>query len=142
MLQSYLPEHPVIEAIASGDREAFYEREIKLRQNANLPPFARFVSIIISGTEKKETEQHARALKLAAPKSGEVFLLGPAEAPMAMVRGRHRYRLLVHTSRAFDVQAWMENFHAMVALDLTSVDCGGNKVGLEPPPIGRASDEL
>ena len=112
LLQSYLPEHPVIEAIASGDREAFYEREIKLRQNANLPPFARFVSIIISGTEKKETEQHARALKLAAPKSGEVFLLGPAEAPMAMVRGRHRYRLLVHTSRAFDVQAWIRNWFA------------------------------
>ena len=112
LLQTYAPDHPVIAAIASGDREAFYEREIALRKSSNLPPYARLVSIIVSGTEKYETETHARALKLAAPQSTDVFLLGPAEAPMSLVRGRYRYRLLVHATRAFDVQgflrAWME----------------------------------
>ena len=70
------------------------------------------MALIISGTDKLAAQAHARALKLAAPAHDKVFLLGPAEAPMAMVRGRHRYRLLVHTTRSFDVQSyirrWME----------------------------------
>ena len=112
LLQTYAPDHPVIAAIASGDREAFYEREIALRQSANLPPYSRLVSLIISGEDKRDTDTHARNLKLSAPAAKDVFLLGPAEAPMALVRGRHRYRLLVHAPRSFDVQAyiraWME----------------------------------
>ena len=112
LMQTYAPEHPVIAAIASGDREAFYEREIGLRKSSNLPPFARLVSIIISGTDKRETETHARTLKLAAPQVDQVFLLGPAEAPMALVRGRYRYRLLVHAPRAFDVQTYLRGWMA------------------------------
>jgi len=110
LMQSYAPDHPVIEAIASGDREAFYEREIALRKSAGLPPFARLVSIIISALDKREAENHARALKLAAPASSEAHILGPAEAPMALVRGRYRYRLLVHASRAFDVQTYLRSW--------------------------------
>ena len=106
-------DHPVIMAIASGDREAFYEREIALRKSAGLPPFARLVAIIISGTDKRETETHAVNLKRAAPVSADVMLLGPAEAPMALVRGRHRYRLLVHAPRAFDVQAYLRRWIAV-----------------------------
>ncbi|MEE9314370.1 MAG: primosomal protein N' [Rhizobiaceae bacterium] len=112
LLQTYAPEHPVIAAIATGDREAFYEREIALRKTANLPPFSRLVALIISGTDKREAESFARALKLAAPQADGVFLLGPAEAPMSLVRGRHRYRLLIHAPRKFNVQgfirAWMK----------------------------------
>ena len=112
LLQTYAPEHPVISAIVASDREAFYEREINLRRQASLPPFARLVSLIISGTDKRETETHARALKQAAPPSSEAFILGPAEAPMALVRGRHRYRLLIHAPRKFEVQnyvrAWLQ----------------------------------
>ena len=110
LLQTYAPEHPVIAAIASGDREAFYEREIAMRRKANLPPFSRFVAMIISGTDKRETESHAKALKLAAPEAQEVFLLGPAEAPMALVRGRFRYRLLVHAPRNFDAQSYIRTW--------------------------------
>ena len=107
LLQSYAPEHPVIQAIAASDREAFYDREIGLRQSAGLPPYSRLVSIIVSGTEKREAEVHAREMKFCAPKSEDVQILGPAEAPMALVRGRFRYRLLIHTPRAFDVQGWL-----------------------------------
>ena len=110
LLQTYAPDHPVIKAITSGDREAFYARELALRKSAGLPPFARLVSLIISGTDKRETERHAMELKLAAPFMENVFLLGPAEAPIAQVRGRWRYRLLVHAPRALDVQTYIRDW--------------------------------
>ncbi|MCJ8308733.1 MAG: primosomal protein N', partial [Hyphomicrobiales bacterium] len=92
------------------DREAFYEREINMRRQASLPPFARLVAIIISGEDKRDTETHARDLKKAAPPSSDAFILGPAEAPMALVRGRHRYRLLIHAPRKFDVQSYVRSW--------------------------------
>ncbi len=110
LLQSYNPEHPVIAAIVGGDREGFYEREIAMRRQSSLPPFARLVALIISGPDKRDVEAHARALKRAAPQSSDVYLLGPAEAPMALVRGRHRYRLLVHAPRQFDVQTYIRGW--------------------------------
>ncbi len=121
LLQSYAPEHPVIQAIASGDREAFYNREIGLRQSAGLPPFARLASIIVSGTDKHETEVHARELKFAAPGTEAVHVLGPAEAPMSLVRGRFRYRLLIHAPRAFDLQNWLRTWHSNAPKERGSV---------------------
>ena len=112
LLQTYAPDHPVISAIASGDREAFYEREIALRKSSGLPPFARLVALIVSGTDKREVEAHAKALKFAAPQTDGFMILGPAEAPMALVRGRFRYRLLVHTQKTFDVQAYLRSWIA------------------------------
>ena len=111
-LQTYAPDHPVIDAIASGDREAFYEREIALRREHGLPPFARLVSIIVSATDRREAEDHARALRAAQPFIDNVMVLGPAEAPMALIRGRHRFRLLVHAPRAYDVQSYIRGWFA------------------------------
>ncbi|MEO0547992.1 MAG: primosomal protein N' [Pseudomonadota bacterium] len=121
LLQSYAPDHPVIEAIASGDREAFYEREIAMRRTASLPPFARLVSLIVSAGDKREAENHARAVRQSAPKEVDVSILGPAEAPMALVRGRYRYRLLVHAPRAFDVQTYVRSWLAVAPKERGSV---------------------
>ncbi len=111
LLQTYAPDHPVIAAIASGDREAFYENEIAMRQQHALPPFARLAALIISSEDKRQADNHARDLKAAAPleaiEAGDVLLLGPAEAPLAQVRGRWRYRILVHAGRSFDMQSWL-----------------------------------
>ncbi len=106
-LQSYQPEHPVINAISSGDAEGFYQREVDSRKTALLPPFGRLASIIISGLDRRETEKHARAVRLASPRSDQVRILGPAEAPMALVRGRYRFRLLIHSPRGFQLQNWL-----------------------------------
>ncbi|MDD9909496.1 MAG: primosomal protein N' [Ahrensia sp.] len=106
-LQSYAPDHPVIDAIRSGDREAFYEREIALRREHGLPPFTRLVSLIVSANSRNEAADHARALRLTQPRSNDVSVLGPAEAPMALIRGRHRFRLLVRAPRSFDVQSYL-----------------------------------
>ncbi len=107
LLQSYQPEHPVISAIKAADTEAFYEREIDARRLSSLPPFGRLAAIIISGQDRRETETYARALRHACPHTKEVRVLGPAEAPLALVRGRYRFRLLVHAPRSFAVQNWL-----------------------------------
>lgn len=107
LLQTYQPQHPVMRAIVSGDADAFYEREIAERERAHLPPFGRLASIIVSADSRADAEAHARALRLAAPAVKGVSILGPAEAPLALIRGRHRFRLLVHGARSSDMQAFI-----------------------------------
>ncbi len=107
LLQSWTPEHPVIQAIVSGEREAFYEKEIAARRAAELPPFGRLAAMIVSGLERGPTQSYATAIRRAAPESPTVSVLGPAEAPLAIVRGRHRFRLLVHAPRNANLQAYL-----------------------------------
>ena len=107
LLQTFAPDHPVIAAIASGDREAFYEREIAARRAAGLPPFGRLVALVVSGLDRGETQSYAAALRRTAPDAASIVVLGPAEAPLAVVRGRYRFRLLVQAPRAANVQAYV-----------------------------------
>jgi primosomal protein N' (replication factor Y) len=112
-LQTHQPEHPVMRALVSGDREAFYTREIEERERAGYPPFGRLAALIVSGGDRHETEAFARKLAVAAPLDEAVRVLGPAEAPLAIVRGRYRYRLLVKSPRAYDLpgylRGWLSN---------------------------------
>ena len=112
LLQTYQPEHPVMKALLAGDRDAFYDSEIAAREEAGLPPFGRMVAIIVSAKEGPAAEAHARKLAAHAPLSDDVRLLGPAEAPLSMIRGRHRWRLLVSSPRNFElskyVREWLE----------------------------------
>ena len=98
-----------MQAIVSGDPEAFYEREIAERERALMPPFGRLASIIISADTRAEAETHARGLRQAAPNTSGMSVLGPAEAPLALVRGRHRFRLLIHGKRNSDMQAFVKH---------------------------------
>lgn len=107
LLQTYQPDHPVMRAIISGDSEAFYTREIEERERNALPPFGRLAALIISAETRVEAENHARALRRASPISQEISVLGPAEAPLALVRGRHRFRILVHGTKRADIQAFI-----------------------------------
>ena len=116
-LQTHQPEHPVIRALIAQDRDAFYSAEIEQREKTQYPPFGRLASLVVSGEDKHEAEAYARAFARAAPKvegsSGdEVRVLGPAEAPLALVRGRHRLRLLVKSPRAFDLSAYVRDWLA------------------------------
>jgi primosomal protein N' (replication factor Y) (superfamily II helicase) len=104
LLQTYQPQHPVMQAIVSGDAEAFYERESAERQQAGLPPFGRLAGIIVSALTRGDAESHARALRRAAPEAEDIHVLGPAEAPLALIGGRHRMRLLVQGSRKSRIQ--------------------------------------
>ena len=98
-LQTHQPEHPVMRALIAQDREAFYDAEIDARERAHYPPFGRLASLVVSGEDKHDTQGYARALARAAPQQDDVRVLGPADAPLALVRGRHRLRLLVKAPR-------------------------------------------
>jgi len=107
LLQTYQPDHPVMQAIVSGDAEAFYSREIAERRTAGLPPFGRLAAIVVSAATRAEAEVHARALRRMTPAVSGIEVLGPAEAPLALLAGRHRFRLLVHGERGTDMQGFV-----------------------------------
>lgn len=107
LLQTYQPDHPVMRAIVSGDAEAFYEREIAERERAALPPFGRLAGVIVSAATRAEAEAHARGLRRAAPQASDLFVLGPAEAPLSLLGGRHRFRLLIQGERRADMQGFI-----------------------------------
>jgi primosomal protein N' (replication factor Y) len=112
-LQTHQPEHPVMRALISGDRAAFYDTEIASREKTGYPPFGRLAALIVSGADKHETESFARKLAAAAPLDDSVRVLGPAEAPLAVVRGRYRFRILIKSPRNFDlshfIRGWLAN---------------------------------
>jgi primosomal protein N' (replication factor Y) (superfamily II helicase) len=106
-VQSYNPDHPVMRAIVTGDREAFLASEIRHRQAGLLPPFGRLAALIVSARDKQLAELYARDVRRHAPPASRIEVLGPAEAPIAVVRGRHRWRLLVKAPRELDLQAYV-----------------------------------
>jgi primosomal protein N' (replication factor Y) len=114
LIQTHFPEHPVMQALVTGDREAFYEAEIAMREEAGLPPFGRLAAMIVSAKSKPEAESYARALALAAPEARLVQVLGPVEAPLAIIRARHRQRLLVKAAREADLQDYLREWLSRV----------------------------
>jgi primosomal protein N' (replication factor Y) len=111
-LQTHQPDHPVMRALISGNREAFYDSEIALRERTHYPPFGRLAAIVVSAAERHAAESYARALASVAPRDEEVRVLGPAEAPIAVMRGRHRFRLLAKAPRAYDLSAYVRDWLA------------------------------
>jgi primosomal protein N' (replication factor Y) (superfamily II helicase) len=111
-IQTHMPEHPVMDAIIKGDREAFLEREIQTRQAGLLPPYGRLAAIVISARDKATAELIARDIRNRAPPSDRIMVLGPAEAPIAVVRGRHRWRLLIKSPREMDIQSYLRAWMA------------------------------
>ena len=146
LLQTWQPDHPVIAALVSGDAERFYREESEQRRLGELPPFGRLAAIIVSAEDKGPAEAHARALARAAhglpaekgwrvaPLGGqarddEITLLGPAEAPIAMLRKRHRFRLAAKAPRSADLQGFLR---AMLAA--APEPRGGVRVAIDVDP--------
>jgi primosomal protein N' (replication factor Y) len=136
LLQTYQPQHPVIRALLSGDHERFYATETAAREAAGLPPFGRLAGILVSAREKAAAEHHARLLaeaghRLSAEMSdGAVTVLGPAEPPLALLRGKHRIRLILKAPRAFHLQGLIR---AMIAS--AGSPKGGARVDIDIDPL-------
>ena len=114
ILQTYAPDNPVIETLLSGDRDRFYRQECDTRRRGGLPPFGRLAGIIVSAAERRAAEDHARAMAQCAPGGNDVRLLGPAEAPMALIRGRHRFRMLVMAPNSKILHEWLRLWFSAV----------------------------
>jgi primosomal protein N' (replication factor Y) (superfamily II helicase) len=145
-IQTWQPEHPVMRALIAGDAERFYREETEQRRRAGLPPFGRLAALIVSGKDRASAETHARALIRAAhalppnakwtlaalgglPQDDELTLLGPAEAPIAVIRGRHRFRLLVRAPRTADLQGFLR-----AMLGTAPPERGGVRVQVDVDP--------
>ncbi|HEY0114322.1 MAG TPA: primosomal protein N' [Allosphingosinicella sp.] len=104
LIQSHEPSAPVIDALVRGDVEGFYEAETDARREAAMPPFGRLAAIIVSSEKEADAKQAAHLIGRAAPGHDQLMVYGPAPAPLAMLRGRHRLRLLVHAPRSLPLQ--------------------------------------
>ncbi len=118
LIQTHLPDHPAIRAILSGDDEGFWRSEAEQREQAGAPPYGRMAGIIVTGPDEERTFQVARALARAADilrrAGAEVF--GPAPAPIARIRGRHRVRLLVKAPKGIALQPALRAWAASVEI--------------------------
>ena len=111
LIQTRHPEAAVIAALAAGDRNAFYAAEAEARKDAGAPPFGRWAAIIVSSEDEAEAREAAKAIGAHRPNLPDVMVLGPAPAPLALLRGRYRYRLLINARRSAQLQdvirAWL-----------------------------------
>lgn len=112
-LQTHQPEHPVMKALVACDREAFYDTEIEQRERALYPPFGRLASLIVSAGDRPTAEGFARKLAAMAPRDEQIQVLGPAEAPLAVIKGRYRFRLLVKSARGVDLSGYLREWLAI-----------------------------
>jgi primosomal protein N' (replication factor Y) len=112
LMQTFNPDHPVMQALVSGDLEAFMSAEAAGRRPGHWPPFGRLAALVVSSEDEREADRAARDLGLVAPRAEGVEVLGPAPAPLALLRGRHRRRLLLKARRDVAVQPllreWLE----------------------------------
>jgi primosomal protein N' (replication factor Y) (superfamily II helicase) len=110
LVQTYSPDHPLMRALTSGDRDAYFNQEKLIRENAALPPYGRLAALIISGTDALETERFAKSLAKVEPAGEGVNILGPAPAPISIVRGRYRWRYLVKANRDVNIQNFLRQW--------------------------------
>jgi primosomal protein N' (replication factor Y) len=118
ILQTFFPDHPVMAALAALARDRFLAAEGAARRESAMPPYGRLVALIVSGTKEPEVERTARALARAAPADSDIRVpirvLGPAPAPLSLLRGSHRRRLLLKAPRAVSVQNIVRDWLARV----------------------------
>lgn len=116
-VQSHDPGQPLFKALVTHDRDGFYKLELAARRQWGDPPFGRMVGVIVDGLDERLVEEGAKALAAGFPKdSTEARLLGPAPAPVAKIRDRYRYRLLVKGPAGVLLQGVVKNWIETVAV--------------------------
>lgn len=110
ILQSWQPDHPVLQAIAKGDRDGFIAEEKAARERCGMPPYGRLAAIIVSGRRAGAVQQAAQALGRYAPVQDGLAVLGPTPAPLALLRGYFRHRLLVKAARTVNLQDYIRRW--------------------------------
>ena len=129
ILQTFSPEHPVMQALVAGDLESFMACEAAQRRPGHWPPYGRLAALIVSADSYQMADELARDLGRAAPYGDGVQVLGPAPAPLAILRGRHRRRLLLKTRRDTAVQPILRAWLAKVKVPR------GSRVDVDVDPV-------
>jgi primosomal protein N' (replication factor Y) len=114
LLQTWAPEHAVMQALADQDRDAFVALEMAEREAARLPPYGRLAAVIVSGSDTAALDRFLRDFAAAAPNAEGVDVYGPADPPFSLVRGRRRKRFLIRADRGVDLQAYLAAWRARV----------------------------
>ena len=125
-IQTYNPEHPLILALASYNRDQFIKEEMKARQLSVMPPFGRLVAIILSSKQEQKLLEFAKNLIRLAPISSEILIFGPAPALIYKLRSKFRYRILIKTKKNINIQkyinTWLEGIktpsHITMKIDI------------------------
>jgi primosomal protein N' (replication factor Y) len=129
MLQTFIPDHPVMQALLNGDLDAFMVSEAESRREGDWPPYGRLAALIVSADSAIMADTVARDLGWAAPRGDGIVVLGPAPAPMSLLRGRHRRRLLLKVRRDVAVQPILRTWLATVKVPR------GGRVDVDVDPI-------
>ena len=129
LLQTFSPEHPVMQALVGGDLADFMASEAAVRRPGNWPPYGRLAALIVSADSAAAADALAREVGMRAPHGDGVTVLGPAPAPLAILRGRHRRRLLLKTRRDVAVQPILRDWLGKVTVPR------GGRVDLDVDPI-------
>jgi primosomal protein N' (replication factor Y) (superfamily II helicase) len=129
MLQTFVPDHPVMQALVNRDLEAFMANESDSRREGEWPPFGRLAALIVSAESALVADTVARDLGWAAPNGDGILVLGPAPAPLSLLRGRHRRRLLLKARRNVVVQPILRQWLAAVKIP------SGARVDVDVDPI-------
>lgn len=110
LLQSFQPDQKVMQALARGEAENFAQTEAAERKAGGWPPFGRLAALIVSGIDASLTDQTVAAMARLAPRDPRIECLGPAPAPLALLRGRHRRRFLLKSARNVNIQAYIRHW--------------------------------
>lgn len=116
-------------ALVAGDLAGFMAQEAAIRQPGHWPPYGRLAALIVSAADAEAADRLAAALGRAAPAGEGIVVLGPAPAPLAVLRGRHRRRLLLKTRRDIAVQPILRAWLAQVKLS------GSARVDVDVDPV-------
>lgn len=125
-IQTYTPHHPTLQAICTLNQQQFLDLELHSREYANLPPFSRQASLLLSGKDEKKVKQLCAELLKAVPKADDITVLGPAPAILSKLRGQYRYRFLIQTSKKIKIQSFISdwilnikpNFSVKISIDI------------------------
>lgn len=104
VLQTYVPDNLVIQSLKNNDRQTFLEQEMMTRELLQMPPFGQLAAFILSGKNEQAVVDTAKKIAATAPFLDGLDVLGPTPAPIALLRGKYRYRLLVKAHKEVKMQ--------------------------------------
>lgn len=110
LLQTFQPDHPLMQAMVHQDRNSFNSLELEERQAHGMPPFGRLIAMTLADTNPDIVARAARQLGQTSPQHPDIQLYGPTPAPLAFVRGKHRWRLLFKAPKSLPLQRILQQW--------------------------------